>query len=392
MRVDVTPRQADILPGQPHPLTVTIANTSTVIGGYAIRVLGADPGWVQLETDRISLFPDQSRDLELVVTVPEGVPAGPRRIAVQVRQLNPPETSTIVEVELTVPAARAVRMRVDPMTVTAGRRATFSVLVENTGNTIVNARFAADDPENKVRFTFSPETVTLAPGEHAIADLRAKAPRHLAGSPAVRPLGLYLDDINSDSLLRPGPRRKRGRDDGARRHPAAGATPRCCSGRSWPAARCRCSGCSRRRRSSRSLITVAMSRLVGQSTADRNLALQVAAAQGNHGSGGSSGVSGTVRLLTSGKPVPAVSVSVFSASDTSTPVATTATDSTGSYRVTNLAAGKYKLSFRGAGFIQLWYPGATTDANATTVTLNEGQLQAGWTSRSAAFPPASAAP
>ena len=109
MRVDVTPRRAEILPGQPQPLTITIANTSSVIGGYAIRVLGADPGWVQLETDRISLFPDQARAVQLTVTAPEGVPAGPRRIAVQVRELNPPESSTIVELDLDVPAARAVR-------------------------------------------------------------------------------------------------------------------------------------------------------------------------------------------------------------------------------------------------------------------------------------------
>ena len=45
MRVDVNPRHAEVTPGQPLAVTVTIANTATVIGGYTIRVLGADPSF-----------------------------------------------------------------------------------------------------------------------------------------------------------------------------------------------------------------------------------------------------------------------------------------------------------------------------------------------------------
>ncbi|MDX6207625.1 MAG: hypothetical protein QOE24_16, partial [Frankiales bacterium] len=61
MRVEVTPRRAEAVPGQPLAVVVTIANTSTVIGGYAIRVLGADPSWVQMDSQQISLFPDETR-------------------------------------------------------------------------------------------------------------------------------------------------------------------------------------------------------------------------------------------------------------------------------------------------------------------------------------------
>lgn len=374
MRVDVSPRQADITPGRPQPVTITIANTSAVIGGYEIRVLGADPGWVRLEAHRLSLFPDESRAVQLVVTPPEGVPAGARRIAVQVRQLNPPEQSTIVELDLQVPSAPAMRLRADPVTVTAGRRAGYSVIVENTGNTVVNGRLSGEDPEGKVRFAFRPEAVTLAPGEHAVVDLRAQARRPVAGSPRVRPLALFFDQPPADGMLLSGEP-----DPAEVGH-----------GEQQPLGQATFLQKALLTRGSLSLLgllaavtvfaiilTVALSRLVGQSTADRDLALQIAAAANNGGTGGTSGVAGTVRLLTSGKPVPAVSVSVFSASDTSTPVATTATGSAGTYRVTNLAAGKYLISFRGAGFIQLWYPSATTSADATTVTLAAGQLQAG---------------
>jgi hypothetical protein len=67
---------------------------------------------------------------------------------------------------------------------------------------------------------------------------------------------------------------------------------------------------------------------------------------------------------------------VFSAADTTVPIATTATDDQGAYTVGNLAAGNYKISFRGAGFVQLWFPGAASDADAKTVTLAASQQQA----------------
>ena len=90
MRVDVTRRQYDVVAGQPLVITLQITNTSEVIGGYTVRVLGADPGWVAMEVDQISLFPDEQRVVPIMLTAPQGLPAGARRVAVQVRELTPP--------------------------------------------------------------------------------------------------------------------------------------------------------------------------------------------------------------------------------------------------------------------------------------------------------------
>ena len=48
-------------------------------------------------------------------------------------------------------------MRADPVAVTAGKRATFSVIAENTGNTVIAGRFDGDDPESQVAFGFDPD-------------------------------------------------------------------------------------------------------------------------------------------------------------------------------------------------------------------------------------------
>ena len=63
MYVEVSPRRLDAVPGQAQPLSITIANTSEVISGYALRFLGADPDWVTIEDAEISLFPGETRTI-----------------------------------------------------------------------------------------------------------------------------------------------------------------------------------------------------------------------------------------------------------------------------------------------------------------------------------------
>ena len=92
---------------------------------------------------------------------------------------------------------------------------------------------------------------------------------------------------------------------------------------------------------------------------------------------GSGAMAGTVRLLTSGAGVRAVAVDVYPADDTAKPIATTSTDRAGAWSVSNLPAGDYKVTFRGAGFVQLWYPQALSADNAETVTLETNGRRAG---------------
>lgn len=373
MRLDVTPRTAELVAGSPVHLTVTLTNTATVIGGYTLRVLGADPGWVDLEADQVSLFPEESRTVALVLTPPPGLPSGVRRIAVQAREMTPPHDTAVIEVDLAVAEAPSVQVRLDPPSVTAGRTGSFSVLIENRGNTVVRGALAGDDPESRVAFRFDPGRVVLAPGEHAVVDLRASARRRLLGTPAVRVLGVFLDDVSRDDFFTH-------QDDAGtpvRNERDAVATGTLVQRSVLSRGALSLVGLLAAITVFALVITFALSKLVDQSAADRNLALQVAAARDGNGSGGTAALSGTVRLLSTGKPVSGISVGVYSASQVAVPVATTATDDAGRYRVQNLAAGPYKISFRGAGFVQLWYPGAATDADATTVTLTGGQQRTG---------------
>src|SRR3712207_4735592 len=281
MRVDIAPRSSILEPGRTVPITVLVTNTGDLIGGYALRVLGADPSWVRLETDQLSLFPGTSQSVVVHVTIPEGIAAGDRRIAIQVRELTPPHANAVEEIELHVPAAPAVHLQLDPVTVYGGRRASFGAVIENKGNTTVSGRLAGVDPEDKVRFGFAPEAIQLAPGEHRIVELTTRARRPFTGSPMVRVFTVHLDE----------------RAPAADPATPAPEVPPLATGtflqRPW---------LSRGPISLLGLlaavtvfaivITVALARLVGQSAADRNLALQVAQARSASSSTGTAAMSG----------------------------------------------------------------------------------------------------
>ena len=48
MRVLVTPDRVEVGDGNAVEINVTVHNTGMLIGGYHLRVLGADPSWVTL--------------------------------------------------------------------------------------------------------------------------------------------------------------------------------------------------------------------------------------------------------------------------------------------------------------------------------------------------------
>lgn len=379
MRVMLSERRISVVPGSPSYVTVTVTNTSQVIAGYSLRFLGADPSWVSVDDPDARLFPDASAEIRVGLTLPVGVPAGARRMAVQVREATDEQVVAIEEIVVIVPEQPGLQVRLDPATVTAGRRGDFGVVVENQGNTILRGRLRGVDAEDKIAFAFAPDHFRLAPGEHLTTTLRTTARRPVFGALAVRPFGLFVDDA------------ARTRRTGA----ATATTPpvddldgdaTTDEQAAVPAASGVFIQKPRFARSALSLvgllvavtvfavvISLGLSSVLARSAADRDLALQVAQAQFSDASSGTAGIAGTVRLLSDGQPVESVSVEVFDESDTSAALATTATDAQGAFAVGSLPAGSYKIRLLGSGFAEVWYPSAVADADAEVIDLTAGQ-------------------
>ena len=367
MRVQIDPPRIELIEGMPLQLSVTVTNTGEVIGGYRLRILGADPSWVHLTSEEISLFPDTSQTVPIVVTVPRGLGAGDRRIAVQVRELTPPEAIAVAEVDLVVPAHSAVKMALSPMTVICGKTGRYSVMIENTGNVEMPVSPIGVDPEARIRFAFDPPVVALAPGENAVTELRTTARRRWFGAPVARPFALALPPEPPADLPATAPAEPI--------EPLANGTmlqkPRLGRGAlSLLSLLLAVSVFA-------TVITIALAKLVGVSQADRNLAIQVAAARQSGTPTGTSAMAGSIKQLSDAQPAANVTVEVFTAAALGSPLTSTATDAKGNWQVTGLAAGSYKLRFRAPGFAEVWYPHALTATDASPVDLQVGQKAGG---------------
>jgi hypothetical protein len=388
MRVQVTPQQLRAMPGQPAFVSVTVSNTGEVIAGYSLRVLGADPGWVEVGDAEISVFPDGSQTVLVSITVPEGLAAGPRRMAIGVRELTPPNATVVEEIDIDVPAAPALDVSLDPVTINGARKGNASIVLQNQGNTVLSGRLEGNDPEEQLRFHFEPPWIKLAPGEQITSSLSLRARRRMFGSPSIRPFEIRFDHVDAFTSWKQTTAGNSDTGESTVLVPVDDAKP------SAFVVEPIANGTFLQRafiaRGALSLlglllavsvfalvITIAFSRVINQSAADRELAIAIAAQRDAGAGTGTSSVSGNVRQLTSGKGVADVAAQIYLAADTSTAIATTATDATGAYHFTALAAGSYKISFLGAGFAQLWYPAALTDADAQILTLTAGQDKSG---------------
>lgn len=383
MRVSVSDRRISVVPGVPSYLTVTVTNTSEVIAGYSLRFLGADPDWVTFDAPDARLFPDESTEIRVGLRLPVGVPAGARRMAVQVRELTAEQVVAIEEIIVTVPDQPGLSVRLDPATVTAGRRGEFGVVMENHGNTVLVGALRGVDAEKKIDFTFAPGEFRLAPGETLTGRLKTKAKRPVFGAIAVRPFGLFVDDGVVRAPAEPAPDAGTGPVDPSAEAPVEEAPTPASSGvfiQKPVFARGLLSmlGLLVAISVFALVISVALSSVLARSAADRDLALQVAQARyDTTATTGTAGFAGTVRLLSDGQPIAGVSVEAFEESDTSVAVATTASDDQGAFAISNLPAGDYKIRLLGAGFSEVWYPAALTDADAQVLSLSAGQRMTG---------------
>ena len=361
MRLSVEPRRTPAAPGTPTLLGVVVTNASDLISGYVLRVLGADPSWVEIEDPSPRLFPGESVSVGITLTLPEGVPAGERRVSIQVRDVTDETAIAIEDVILDVPALPRTTVQLEPATVTAGKVAAFAAVVHNQGNTVQHARLVALDPEAQTAYTFEPDGFSLAPGQSTSVAMEARAKRPFVGDPLLRPFELRIDGPSAPPPDAP---------------PAAAGVfvqkPLLSRGMLGLL------GLLLAISVFAVVISLALSSVVGRSAADRDLALQVAQARQAASSTGSSGAEGTVIDLSTGSPVEGVTVQLFGSEDPADPVLTDATDANGQFTMDQLAAGEYTLRVLGDGY-DAWYPSAATQADAEPVTLTPGQTVSGLT-------------
>jgi hypothetical protein len=356
MHVTAMPLLVELPAGLPAQITVSITNTSTLIDAYSVRAFGLDPQWMTLAPARLSLFPSEVGTVEITVVLPDDFPAGMRHVSVHVQSENDPTEFALAQIALEVGTRSNTTLRVDPVSVTGGSSAQFSLIVANEGNATVQARPTGVDPEDVVEISFEPPAVLLSPARREIVRADVRGGRPWFGQPKPRVLSFSLGPDGPPAMATFVQRPRIGR---------------------WLI-------------SLLGLVTVAgifalvlstvIDRLVAESAVDAAL-LNQALTQPGGGDGGSvsvtpSSVSGTVVAASTGQGIAGVQAQLYASDNGAVALASAATDSGGAFAFGRLSAGRYRVRFTGAGFDEQWYAGSITFADATDVEVADGQAVA----------------
>lgn len=188
MRLAASPTELNVAIGDPIVLQLEVYNSRTVIDGFRASLIGVGDVAFTSDPYELSLFPETGGVMVLTFTLPAGFPAGRRVIAVKVASVTDRRESAVEEITIDVAPLNVATLVVEPVMVTAAKRADFVVTLENRGNVPLESAIGATDATAKLRFAIAPPTLVVGPGQSAVARVAATGRRPWFGSPEPRPI------------------------------------------------------------------------------------------------------------------------------------------------------------------------------------------------------------
>jgi len=376
MRVLLRDGTVTVTPGQPVVVTIEVTNTLSAIDGVSARVIGPEGVTCTSEPALLPLFPDTTGIVTMVVSFPTTLAAGPYQAEVQVFSAVQPDQPGSVPLEVVILPKVGVELTVVPP-VRAGRhRATFTVMCDNTGNTVLDVALAASDPNRAIRSKFQPPLLLVGPGESAASQYSIKARRHFLGgeiSHAIKILGSAPDlEVEAQARFRQSPVIPRGVRTilvlglilaawacaflfGLNKAFSSDPLTKAVPPSFYAAAKVSPGG-------------NALGLIAGVSS-DAAPAGAVPKQGVVEGVGGT--ISGSVLAASTDQGIGRITIQAWRDSTTGpTVAASAATAADGTYSLIGLLPDDYRLEFSALGFNTLWYPATTSEAAATPVTVN----------------------
>ncbi|MGH9040348.1 MAG: carboxypeptidase regulatory-like domain-containing protein, partial [Acidimicrobiia bacterium] len=186
MRVGVLAERIEMVPGQLVAFTIDVANTSEIIDGFTVTLIGLPVESLRVTPEVLSLFPSADGTISVVFSLPPQFPAGHHLLGVQVASATDPTLVFTESLELIVLPAAAGALQLQPERVTGGSQAHFAALVTNLGNVPFDVALAATDAEGVLRFAFNPARVMVPVGVQAAVKVTVEGKRPMIGTPLPR--------------------------------------------------------------------------------------------------------------------------------------------------------------------------------------------------------------
>src|SRR3954454_14499193 len=190
------PEALPIEPGAEASVEVTVRNDSEIVDEYALQLLGDAGQWSAVEPERLQLMPGTAAAVRVTFRPPRdaSLAPGPRPIGLKVASLERPDTSSVVEGMLDVKPFEALSVDLFPRTSHGSSGGKHEVAIDNRGNNRLQVHLNASDPDNVLRFRFSPPVVDSEPGTASFARLRVRHKRRfLRGPSRLRPFTVFVE-------------------------------------------------------------------------------------------------------------------------------------------------------------------------------------------------------
>lgn len=352
LRVDLLTPEVTVERGEPAIVHLALCNTGPVIDQFDIAVLGVLPESVVRRPSNLTLFPDERVEVVLEFTFHTSLVAGLHVALLAITSESGTLEPVEVEVHFHVPTRSAMELSVEPPIRTGKRRVAFDILLDNTGNTPIDALLRAEDADGVLELQFVPSRLNLRAEQNGYASLVVGARRRWTGSPVEHAITITADAGELTETTE------------ARFRQKAWLTPGLIT-----------------------LLTLALIVLLwavamrlgvefALAPADPTKMVPEGFSQGISQEdldpamvGGS--LSGTITAQSTGGPVDRVTVEVFNARGEL--VTATATGDDGQYELAGLLPARYRLRLLAEGFEERWWPDAAAPAGAAQALVSAGE-------------------
>jgi hypothetical protein len=176
----------DVEPGAEATVGLQVRNTGSVVDEFRFEVVGPTAEWTTVDPVVLPLFPGDEGTVTALVAPPRlpTTPAGELPFGIKVNSREDPDGSVVEEGTVTVAAFSDVTAELVPRTSRGRRGAIHNLAVDNRGNTTLEARLSANEPNGLLRSSVVPPAISVPPGTATFAKVRLRPVKRFLQGPS----------------------------------------------------------------------------------------------------------------------------------------------------------------------------------------------------------------
>jgi hypothetical protein len=190
-------------PGEEVTCLVQVRNTGVIVDQFTFEVLGDAARWARVEPESLSLFPGAQGEVTLGFKPPRvaSTPAGTVPFGLKVFPHEDPEGVVVEENTLEIGRFSDGFAELVPRTSRGRFAARHELAFDNKGNGRASAELSGIDPDDLLRFHFSPPELNAQPGTATFARVRVQPrKRFFLGPSRTRPFNVVVAEVGADPV------------------------------------------------------------------------------------------------------------------------------------------------------------------------------------------------